>query len=145
MWNAIVDNYQAVGFDDDERVCLLRKRKNRIDDQYECIGRIDSAIDGMVYLQNIDAFSIHTEMTFIGKLVKLLWKIPNIDIQIEYEDGYSENKRVILDNIDTIIIKDRYTHEDADNSYSISNIKFAGDGIRFYKKNITICYYNRVH
>ena len=78
-----------------------------------------------------------------GKIASLFWKIPAVTAKIEFEDGTSEEGRVILENLSGGIpvkalpssygeIIDLLNKPDI-SSKKVKSISFGGDGIRYYR------------
>lgn len=142
-WQAISNNYYACAYVDSN---LLLKKKyarnvsNTINYEQSMMVQTDDIIE---IDTNYDVISISAEKNVRGKIASLFWKIPAVTAKIEFEDGTSEEGRVILENLSGGIpvkalpssygeIIDLLNKPDI-SSKKVKSISFGGDGIRYYR------------
>lgn len=142
-WRAISNNYYVCAYVDSS---LLLKKKhdknivNTIDYEKSMTVEKDSVIE---IATDYDVISISTEKNLRGKIASLFWKTPEVTAKIEFEDGSSEEGRVILENLQGGIpvnalpsslgeVIDILNKPDACHK-KIKSISFGGDGIKYYK------------
>ena len=85
------------------------------------------------------------ELSLWGKLVKLIWKIPEVTTTIVYSNGEVATGRVITDNLaDNLSLVATPTAGQYYSNYtegaqipSIVSISFSGEGLQYYKDQIS--------
>lgn len=150
-WENIHNNYSIVSYDSTNNLYLLEKNVTTNTVMKTSVEREFSISDSISIPKDYNKIYINTEMSLLGKLTKLFWKIPEINAEITYEDGTVKTGRVILDNLTNGIAIDSLPYDSItlmdnlnDNSYlaRVKNIRFFGSGLKFYKSDITINFVN---
>ena len=144
-WWAIKNNYDAILFSDN-KLLLKKSLKRRVPE----LRKTNEIVFEKGNLININTGSsyikIKCELSIIGKLMKLFYNIPAVNMTVLYEDGYSATKRVILENfssgvdlssipLDFVQAADYLNH--SGRLSKVKNISFTGTGLKFYKKNFS--------
>lgn len=146
-WLKISENYYVDYYEND--ILLLKQRENKVDISLDkqksyTINKKD-AID----IDN-DYFKINSSLNLIGKFAKLFWKIPEVDMTVEYTSGKVETHRILLDNLCSgvdlsSVVYDTSSFIDYVNLEGklskVRKVSFSGLGLKFYKKDITITTY----
>ena len=103
----------------------------------------DSEID----LSGCSEVSIKAELSLVGRIAKLFWKIPEIEGTITYSDGSTKTGRILLNNLEGDITASAmpYDYETLENALNgdeaksrITGISLTGEGMKFYKEEIVI-------
>lgn len=91
--------------------------------------------------------SVKSRLSLWGKLKKLFYKIPEVNMTATFEDGRIVSKRVLLENmssetlIDFLLLNDRDVFEMAVNNSRHSKVKklsFSGDGLAQYEDDMEL-------
>lgn len=150
-WENIHNNYSIVSYDSTNNLYLLEKNVTTNTVMKTSVEREFSISDSISIPKDYNKIYINTEMSLLGKLTKIFWKIPEINAEITYEDGTVKTGRVILDNLTNGISIDSLPYDSTtlmdnlnDSSYlaRVKNIRFFGSGLKFYKSDITINFVN---
>jgi hypothetical protein len=151
-WMAIQDNYFMILYDEDTDYYLLKHKDNTtIRDGSSITYRYNK--DDTILLDECDEVRIHSKLSIWGKLVSLLWKIPEVDARITYVDGTVREGRVIMDNLSNGITVKALPYDydtfynwsfGIGNDSTIVSIEFYGDGFKYYSNIIDVeyVYYN---
>ena len=147
-WKAIKDNYYIKIIDKD--YLLLKKREKT--QKSEAEKKIVYALkDNIIFTNESDEIRIIAELSFRGKLTKLLWKIPEVWAKIIYADNTIREGRVITENLSNGIVVnglpyDYLTLSDAietgGGKSKIKSIQLYGDGLQYYNDTLTLEYIN---
>lgn len=93
---------------------------------------------------------VTAKLNWKGQAAKLFWKIPEVRMTAEYEDGSSEEHRILLDNLAngtdlSSVTRDKDTFVDYMNYHGnlskVKSISFSGDGLEYYKTKIKVTWY----
>lgn len=98
---------------------------------------------------NFYVMSVDMLLNLKGRLAKVFYKIPAVDMQINFADGRTLTKRVIMDNLtaDTLINPLPYDSDSfsefMSGNYSsnrVKSIRFTGRGRSYYSDNAKITF-----
>lgn len=148
-WETIRNNYLVLI--EDNGIILLQHNAYAQPVLYKSLGRLSQNKEDEIVLENADFLKITAELNWKGKLAKMFWKIPEVNMTVYYADENAtvETGRVLLDlfsegievgsiishnNIEQLV--DMINHEG--NLSTVNSICFSGDGLAFYKNNISI-------
>lgn len=147
-WEAIRNNYFIQLQEGD---LFLLKRQNDTDDvKYDLVQESEFSLDDAIELNDCDYVKIFADLNIAGKLAKIFWKIPEVNMHVFYSDGTEATHRVLLDMLSegAEIGAMATTNEvlidilnDTGHMGVVDKIAFEGKGIKFYRKNIKIEFY----
>lgn len=129
---------------------LLKRRMTQKNVEYSFVKETDCTLSDIIELDGADYFKITTQLNVKGKLAKLFWKIPEINMHVYYSDGTEETHRVLLDmfteglELGTLATNNETLIDllnDTGHIGSVSKIAFEGDGVKFYRHDIKIAFY----
>lgn len=150
-WRSIREHYTISAYHNG--VFLLQKNDMQSEAEYEYVHTV--TVDKMQKIDTNEAdgyIKVKAEMNVWGRAAKLLWKVPEVTMRAEYEDGTIEERRILLDNLINgadvhSIVHDQDTLVDYlnynGNMSGVKNISFSGAGLKFYKNNMEIAYYRQ--
>lgn len=149
-WQAIYENYDAIMLDD--TYLLLKKSEN----PYQM--RLGEPVNYSVPSTDIICLPednkdtlvrIKTKLTWWGKLNKLFYQVPPVDITLIYSDGSETTGRVIPEVLENGVILDLLPHTLASMGATINGVadeksviafRFGGDGWDYYSDTMTVSY-----
>lgn len=147
-WKAIHDNYFLNTFYS-ESGCYLLQHKTNTTDRSGNVEFVQVEKSDIVTVEGYSEVKIYADLTVWGKLVNVIWKIPEVRIEIEYMDGTIKEGRVLMDNLVNGITVNGLPY-DYDTLYDvllgdslncrIKSISFSGDGLKYYDDNLTVEY-----
>lgn len=145
-WNQIMFNYSAVFYDEANGLVLLEKTKAYVGQkQTYTMAAYDS--NATITFDGADYMTIRFKHNLRGRLAKLFWKIPEVDMRVVYADGTVKEGRIIPENLsgDVCIRSLPYDNEtliDAVNDDGVKSmikeISFSGEGLRYYHGKIDV-------
>lgn len=135
---------------------LLKKRDNRL--KNSIISNFTKNINiknQTIYLHNLQTANMtiikaDIKLNLLGKIFKLIYRVPKVICNIETEDGNKYSFRILLpqlnngmiiDKIPTSIIEFKYFFDNVKNIYRVKSINFSGEGLWLYKSNIDFTFY----
>lgn len=149
-WNAIYENYDAVML---EGIYLLLQKS---DDPYQIkLGEpevVQASSTAIVNLpqDNMNTFvRVETDLTLWGKLNKLFYQIPPVDLTLIYSDGSSSTGRVIPEVMENGVILDMLPHTLGSTGITMNGLldeksviafQFSGDGWKYYKDQMSVSF-----
>ena len=146
-WKAIQDNYFLnSGFDNNY---YLLQHKTNTTYRSGSSELIEVKKSDIVTLEGYSEAKIYANLTVWGKLVNIIWKIPEVRINITYTDGTVKEGRVLIDNLVNGITVNGlpYDNDTLNNALlsdglacGIQSISFSGDGLKYYNDNLTVEY-----
>ena len=152
-WEAIRNNYFVLI--EDNGIILLRHNDHAPPVLYESLGILTQNIEDTIVLADADYLKITAELNWKGKLAKMFWKIPEVDMTICYSDEnasddsgrillelFSEGVEVgsVISHNNTEQLIDMINYEG--NLSAVKSIYFSGEGLAFYKNNIVIEFFS---
>lgn len=145
-WQMIYNNYSV---DDKADNLFLLKKNKKEESQFNKI-QVNEYSQKNTELINVDNGTDYIELdlnlNIIGRITKLLWKIPVVTINIEYDDGVKRAGRTVPENLSNGIFIDKVPYDENtfinimnknNEKKRIKNISFSGDGLKYYK-NINV-------
>ncbi len=147
-WKAIANNYEYV--DAAGNIILLEKLEMGSEmPSYSDISEKSISKDHDIIVEDCSEIAINMELSLWGKLVKTLWKIPEVKAKIVYSNGDVAKGRVIVENLtDGIPIQYMPTEQqykqfisEGTEIPSIVSISFSGEGLQYYKDDINYTEY----
>ncbi len=152
MWESIYNNYSAEIIEDDY---LLLKKSDEIHSNSK---RVVSSYSfqkseslPIPQSENIILMSIDMELSFIGKITKFLFKIPEVSMKLSYSDGSEVSGRVLPEVLETPIIINKYSVDLSESAHMLNGIslnqkiveslEINGKGIKHYKDKINVTFY----
>lgn len=142
-WKSIIFNYEYV--DTDGNYILLKKMEEPTEvGNYSEIYESSISKYETLNINDYSEISIDMELSFWGKIVKILWKIPEVTARIEFSNGEVAEGRVITDNLaDGLLVHCMPTSlqyvqfiSEGREIPSIVSVSFYGPGLRFYQDEI---------
>lgn len=152
-WKAIQDNYEINMFDSENDYYLLQHKKNTTDRSGSTeIVQVDKS--DIITVEGYSEAKIYANLTVWGKLVNVIWKIPEVKMRITYTDGTVKEGRVLMDNLSNGMTVNGlpYDHDTLYNALlsdgvncRIQNISFSGNGLKYYADTLSVEYiqYNK--
>lgn len=148
-WKSIKDNYKIVLFDSETGYFLLQHKQNTTyrNEQAADVKTFDK--EDIITFEGCSEAKIHADLSFGGKMMSLIWKIPEVNAKITYTNGFVREGRVLLDNLSngieiSGIPYDYDTLNDAmsgsGETCALESIEFSGAGLDYYKDVITVDY-----
>lgn len=147
-WEAIKNNYYIQLQEGD---LFLLKRKNNIDTiKYDLVQTSEYSLNDIIELNDCDYIKIFADLNSGGKLAKIFWKIPEVNMHVFYSNGIEATHRVLLDmfsegvGIGTLATTNETLIDilnDTGHMGSVDKITFEGKGIKFYRENIKVEFY----
>lgn len=152
-WEAIRNNYFALI--EENGIILLRHNDHSSSVSYESLGTMTQKIEDEIILSDADYIKVNVELNWKGKLAKMFWKIPEVDMTVYYadENASPESGRILLDlfsegvEVGSIIshnnteqLIDMINHEGT--LSKVSSISLSGDGLAYYKSDITVEFFS---
>lgn len=145
-WKAIQDNYFLNTYDSENDYYLLQHKNNTTDrggsGEFVQVRKSDT-----ISVEGYSEVKIHADLTVWGKLVNVIWKIPDVHVKITYMDGTEKKGRVLMENLINGITVNELPY-DYDTLYdallgdgldcSIQSIYFYGDGLKYYDEKLTM-------
>lgn len=146
-WRSIRANYQVVLYS--EGHLLLKKASARRDEALSPVSQWAQEKNAPISVQKDAPFlKVDASLSFFGRVAKFLWKIPEVNMTVTYEDGWTETHRILLDLLSAGFDAGAFASFDVDSvidciNYSgefsrIKEISFSGKGLRFYKNTISV-------
>ena len=99
-FRSILENYHVEKKEGNQ--VLLKRNEKKINIYGEPIVIRNEIIKGeyIAVPQEATFFSIKAKPSIVGNLVKVLWKIPEVNLTVEYENNKERSGRVVTDNLD---------------------------------------------
>lgn len=148
-WEAIRYNYDVCI---QEGVLLLKHKEREVvkRPEYHFLKASDYARDDVIDLDGADYLIMNADMNLLGKLTKILYKIPPVNLHVYYTDGREETHRVLLDMFSGGVELGRLSstgegvidimNGEAD-SWNVEKIVLEGEGLKYYKKEMQVEFY----
>lgn len=152
-WEAIRNNYFVLT--EENGIILLRRNDFLKSVSYKFIGATTQRIEDTIVLEDADYIKVNAELNWKGKLAKMFWKIPEVDMTVYYadENASPERGRILLDlfsegvEVGSIVshnntekLIDMINHEGT--LSKVNSISLSGDGLSYYKSNITVEFFS---
>ncbi|MDE7433401.1 MAG: hypothetical protein K2N34_16010, partial [Lachnospiraceae bacterium] len=141
-WESIKYNYDVCI--QEGPLLLKHKEPETIEPpEYHFMQASDHARDDLIDLNGADYFIINTDMNLLGKLTKIFYTIPPVNMHVYYSDGREETHRVLLDMFSGGVELGMLALSNQDaidilngngETLSVKKIKFEGEGLKYYKK-----------
>lgn len=148
-WENILKNYLVKKYDGNNFL-LEKTQKNILVNNFKMEETFSKDQEIIIPDSNeLITAKIKMELNFIGKVVKFLFKIPEVQMQVQLDDGKTINKRVIVENLenDTLINvlplnpAELFSLLNGDTNYrKVKSIKFNGKGLWLYKSKMQISF-----
>lgn len=148
IWEVIRANYYIDMQEDN--LFLLKRQVNEIKNEYIEVKEDSISINDEIAIEDFDYLKLDFKLNFWGKFVKMIWKIPEIDMHVYYDDGTQVKKRVLVEMLSNgvevgKIVRDNETFIDIINDSGdlahVKKISFEGKGLSYYKDNVKVLYY----
>lgn len=147
-WKAIQDNYEINMFDSESGYYLL-KHKDQITDRSGNTRIVQANKYDTIIAEGYSEAKIYANPSTLGKLINVIWKIPEVNIRITYADGTIREGRVLMDNLSNGITVNGLPY-DYDTLYGallsdgahcrIQSVSFFGAGLKFYADTLSVEY-----
>lgn len=150
-WREILNTYSVVDYDG--RNFLLRK-KDKVDSyEYTVFSRKRVNIsDNISIPQSHERMfvSFENNLNILGNLVKILWKIPEINMVVELENGNTISRRILLENLKNPVLIDAIPYDDVQfleimrgdkSESSVKSIRLEGDGLKYYEDMLKVSFF----
>ena len=147
-WWEINKNYYVDYCEND--ILLLKQRDGNREISLKNKEKYSISKDEQINVKN-KYVKVDAELSMLGKIAKLFWKIPEVDMNVEYTSGKSETHRILLDNLSagvdlSSIVYDTNSFVDYVNFEGklskVKSISFSGVGLKFYKDKLEITTYD---
>lgn len=150
-WEVIRNYYEIVSQWNGQ---FLLKRKNeptKLDYNKPYTVANYSLRNSHINLKNADFVKIYAKYNLRGKLAKLFWKLPEVNMNVVYSDGSQVSRRVLLDMFSDgvelgFLPKDPNSFVDIMqnkvNLPRVRSIYFSGSGVKYYDDNIEVKFFN---
>lgn len=147
-WMEIKKNYYVDYCE--SNIFLLKQRKNKVDLSLNNKEKYSINKNEQINV-NSKYIKINAKLSMLGKLAKLFWKIPTVDMNVEYTSGKIETHRILLDNLSSgvdisSIVYDTNSFIDCVNFdgklSKVKTITFSGVGLNLYKDKFEITTFN---
>lgn len=150
-WNEISKRYEVVTNDNNN--LLLKKKKIISNKEVIKISEFKAnKIDSIAIPKedSIVLMSIKSKFNTKGKFANTFFRIPEVTMQITYENGMVITGRVLLDNLSNVFIINKLPYDfngvtDYLNNYSyrenVVSIRLSGDGLSYYDCNFDVTFY----
>lgn len=120
-YKAIYENYTIVNYTDN--FLLLERLENKKILNKQLIHNEIKDKSDQIIIDNYDIININMELNILGKLAKILWKVPEVNLNVEYKNDENRSGRIIPENLSGDVLI---------NSLPYDNMTFAnyidGDG-----------------
>lgn len=148
IWKTLFLHYAIVARDG--KTFLLQRREKDYEETFltartvksgEAVAIPDGGENGYIVA------SVHSALNVTGKIAKLLYKIPEVDMEVEFTDGTKVGKRVLLDNLSNDCLISVLPIDERDFSsimahsgdvQKVKQIRFRGDGLKYYQDTMDI-------
>lgn len=149
-WNSIFSMYDVVDYDG--RNFLLQKKQNVDIRNISFFDRISIYKGEEVQLPNTENrlfLAVESKLNFWGILSQIFWKIPSVEMIVEFSDGSQMCKRVLLNNLQTPTLIDAIPCDDiqfykimtGEIPISVKAIRFQGEGLKYYDDRIQVSFF----
>lgn len=144
-WFSIKNNYHIDYYEDG--IWLMRRNDIPVAVNLISQDKREVPISSPISIEDNGYIKIKANLSVLGKLVNLFWKIPEVNMQVVYKDGHIENHRVLLNCFsEGVYVKSIVCNEDTfvdavNGEGKLSNvdtITFSGEGLKYYKSTIII-------
>lgn len=142
--NYYVDYYESGKF-------LLKKREEPIVNSVDLVKTEQYKITDVIDVSENGYVKMNTGLSFWGSIVNLLYKIPEVDMTVNYADGTTMTKRVVLQNFTSGIDLSSIVNSEAQfvdyfnysgNLSEVSSVSFSGEGLQYFNQDVSVEYYN---
>lgn len=147
-WKAIRENYGNVMYDPDSGYYLFQHKQNA-EIKTGKIEEVTFDKEDIVTFNGCSEAKIYADLSLIGRLTNVIWKIPEVKAKITYTNGIVREGRVLLNNLSNGLLISGMPY-DNDTLYNamtgdgdvctIESIELCGDGLEYYKDVITVEY-----
>lgn len=95
---------------------------------------------------------IDARLSLLGKALKLLWQVPAVKMEVEYQTGEKIAKRILLDNLKNAVDLSSVPHDsetfvdyiEGEGAKSrVKAVSFQGVGLWLYKRNFCVTVYSK--
>lgn len=149
-WNSIFSMYDVVDYDG--KNFLLQKRQDIDIRNISFLDRVSIYKGEEVQLPNTKNrlfLAVESKLNFWGILSQIFWKIPSVEMVVEFSDGSQMCKRVLLNNLQTPTLIDAIPCDDiqfyrimtGEIPISVTAIRFQGEGLKYYDDRIQVSFF----
>ena len=151
-WLAIFRNYSIRDYRDKYFLLERLEKSDRKNFTAKDLGAVKCNKNDVILLpeaQSLIAMKLDVKLSFLGKLAKIFFRIPRVDMIIEYSDGRKSTGRVLIETlgnqaiISNVILNDedftRFMDGDK-NTGKVKSLKLTGDGLKYYSDEIAITF-----
>lgn len=149
-WNSIFYMYDVVDYDG--KNFLLQKKQKADTCEVSFLNSLNIYKGEEVQLPNIENrlfLAVESKLNFLGILSQIFWKIPSVYMIVEFSNGSSICKRVLLNNLQTPMLIDAIPYDDVqfykimqgEIPITIKSIRFQGDGLKYYDDRMRVAFF----
>ena len=116
------------------------------------INTLEVSRDGIISVPDVNAhclMKMNMPLSLLGQAAKFLWKIPGVNMEVEFVDGSHISKRVLPEVMSNNMLISPLAIDDASfvavmngkvNTNRVKSIQFSGDGLKYYSSRINITF-----